>query len=211
MGIPDDFYGWALIILGAASAIRPLTRLVKGRRNGARYRAILASIWSDLFFSLTIIVNGILALYPALGSSWLEWILVPVFVTALAFLLVPGILSRRSSGVPWWRFWAGVIPSSSAAADTTEPGPTIVLDATTSGLIERIEKARFSTTRLSGGYDEEEVDTFLDKVITVLSKGGQPDQAELRSAHFTTTRLRPGYVTQDVDSFLQEIALATLS
>jgi DivIVA domain-containing protein len=92
----------------------------------------------------------------------------------------------------------------------TGPGPAIALDVRTSGLIGRIKKARFSTTRLSAGYDEEEVDIFLDKLIAVFSEGGQPDQGELRSARFTATRLRPGYVTQDVDSFLHEIAGATL-
>jgi hypothetical protein len=90
-------------------------------------------------------------------------ILAPLVIVGLASLAVPGIVSRRRDGVPWWR------------------------------------------------YDEEEVDVFLDKVIAVLSEGGQPAQAELRGAHFTTTRLRPGYVRQDVDGFLHEIARASLS
>jgi DivIVA domain-containing protein len=209
MGIPQDFYGWALTALGAAGVSLALARLVGARRSGARYRAIPASVWFHLFLSLMFFVNGLLALYPAPGNSWLKWIPVSLFITALAFGTVPGIVSRRRNGVPWWRFWADVNPPPSAAADTTAPGPTIVPDARTSGLIERIEKARFSTTRLSGGYDEEEVDTFLDKVIAALSKDGQADQAELRSVRFTMTRLRPGYVIQDVDSFLDEIAQAT--
>jgi hypothetical protein len=90
-------------------------------------------------------------------------IFAPVFITALAFLVVPGIVSRRRGGVPWWRFWVRVSPPPSAAEATTGPGPAITLNAKTSGLIERIEKARFSTIRLSAGYDEEEVDIFLER------------------------------------------------
>jgi DivIVA domain-containing protein len=168
-------------------------------------------VWSGLFYSLTALAVGVLSFQRSPGRTWLNWILIPLVIAGLASLAVPGIVSRRRDGVPWWRFWVRVISSPSAAAGTTGPRPAITLDARTSGLIGRIEKARFSTTRLSTGYDEEEVDVFLDKVIAVLSEGGQPDQAELRSAHFTTTRLRPGYVTQDVDSFLHEIARASRS
>ena len=75
-------------------------------------------------------------------------------------------------------------------------------------LIERIQNARFRTTRLGSGYDEEEVDDFLDKLVAMLSGGGRLDAAELSIVRFTTTRLRPGYVKQDVDAFLREIALA---
>jgi DivIVA domain-containing protein len=111
-----------------------------------------------------------------------------------------------------------VIPPRSATgftrpagpADTPGPRPVIAVNARTMDLIERIENSKFSTTRLSAGYDEEEVDTFLDQLIAVLSHGGQPDQGELRNAQFATTRLRPGYVVQDVDSLLQEIAQASL-
>jgi DivIVA domain-containing protein len=107
----------------------------------------------------------------------------------------------RFSATPAW-VWSGLI---AGLASLAVPG---IVSRRRGG---RIEKATFSTTRLSTGYDEEEVDVFLDKVIAVLSEGGQPDQAELRSAHFTTTRLRPGYVMQDVDSFLHEIARASRS
>jgi hypothetical protein len=72
MGILHNFYGWALIALGAANAIRPLAQLDRAGRSGARYRAIGASVWSGLFFSLTIAVDGVLALHPALGSTWLR-------------------------------------------------------------------------------------------------------------------------------------------
>jgi hypothetical protein len=105
--------------------------------------------------------NALLSLGPQTYLAELDPC--PLVIVGLASLAVPGIVSRRRDGVPWWR------------------------------------------------YDEEEVDVFLDKVIAVLSEGGQPAQAELRGAHFTTTRLRPGYVRQDVDGFLHEIARASLS
>jgi DivIVA domain-containing protein len=73
-------------------------------------------------------------------------------------------------------------------------------------LIERIQNARFRTTRLGSGYDEEEVDDFLDKLVAMLSGGGRLDATELSSVRFSPTRLRPGYVKQDVDAFLLEIA-----
>jgi DivIVA domain-containing protein len=73
-------------------------------------------------------------------------------------------------------------------------------------LIEQIQNARFQTTRLASGYDEEEVDAFLDKLVATLDDGGRLDAAELSVVRFSTTRLRPGYVKQDVDAFLREIA-----
>jgi DivIVA domain-containing protein len=89
------------------------------------------------------------------------------------------------------------------------PGPAIALDARTTGLIERIKTVRFSTTRLSPGYDEEEVDVFLDKLVAALSQEGQLDRSELREVRFSTTRMRPGYVVPDVNAFLEEVAQAT--
>ena len=72
-------------------------------------------------------------------------------------------------------------------------------------LIERIQNARFRTTRLASGYDEKEVDDFLDKLVATLSGGGCLDGAELSIVQFSPTRLRPGYVKQDVDTFLRDI------
>jgi len=59
-------------------------------------------------------------------------------------------------------------------------------------LIERIRTVKFSTVRLVPGYDEREVDAFLDKLIETLGTGGRLDPAEVRDARFATTRFRPG-------------------
>jgi DivIVA domain-containing protein len=83
-----------------------------------------------------------------------------------------------------------------------------VVDARYLDLIERVKNAEFRTTRLSPGYDEEEVDNFLDRVVAILRESELPDPEELRTVQFAMMRLRPGYVRQDVDGLLQEIAEA---
>jgi DivIVA domain-containing protein len=72
-------------------------------------------------------------------------------------------------------------------------------------MISRIENARFSTTRLHVGYDELEVDKFLDLLVETLSGGGSLDPQLVRDARFATTRLRPGYSQPDVDALLEEV------
>jgi DivIVA domain-containing protein len=99
---------------------------------------------------------------------------------------------------------------ASSSADTTAPGPATTLDDSVAGrLIEQIRTIQFSTTRLAPGYDEEEVDIFLDKLVATLSEGSQLYSSVLRNARFSTTRLRPGYVIADVHAFLDEVAQAT--
>lgn len=71
-------------------------------------------------------------------------------------------------------------------------------------MIDRITNAKFHTTRLKPGYDEEEVDKFLDQVVAQLRAGGLP---EVRGSRFSPTRRRPGYVQQDVDDLLREFDL----
>ena len=86
------------------------------------------------------------------------------------------------------------------------------MDARFQDLIERIQNAKFRTTRLSPGYDEREVDNLLDRLVATLRASALPDPAELRSPQVTTRRLlRPGYVRQDVDNLLSEVAEATAS
>lgn len=80
-------------------------------------------------------------------------------------------------------------------------------------LADRIANSRFATTR-RGGYDEEEVDEFLDRIIHNLMLGERGTLQRLAGeARFTTVRLRPGYVMADVDSLLASVeqALADLA
>ena len=81
-------------------------------------------------------------------------------------------------------------------------------DARFQDLIRRIRNAKFRTTRLSPGYDDEEVDNLLDRVVAILRESGLPDPEELRNVQFTTRRLRPGYDMKDVDGLRHEIAEA---
>ena len=76
-------------------------------------------------------------------------------------------------------------------------------------LAEWVEARKFSTTRLRPGYDEEEVDIFLDAIrdsfLGVRRPSLRPD--EIRNKQFSTTRLRPGYDEEEVDAFLDEAEL----
>lgn len=82
------------------------------------------------------------------------------------------------------------------------------MDARYLDLIERIKNAQFRATRLSPGYDQEEVDNFLDRLVEILRESYLPDPGEVRNVQFATRRLRASYVMEDVDGFLGEIAEA---
>ncbi|PRX95529.1 DivIVA domain-containing protein [Allonocardiopsis opalescens] len=77
-------------------------------------------------------------------------------------------------------------------------------------LSDRVERSQFPTTRFREGYDEQDVDTFLDRVVRTL-RGTDPqplNAAQVRATRFSTTRLRPGYDTAAVDALLEEVAAA---
>jgi DivIVA domain-containing protein len=205
MGILHNVTAWEYIVVAALFALPAVYKLVRSRHIGE----ISTRAWSALGLSLVFLGEGILFFLYA-NRPWLDWGIRSFAVGQLATLAVPGIVSRKRAGLRWWRFWGRVIPPPSEAASVSlGSGPAGTLGASTLGLIERIKTAKFGTTRRSGGYDEEEVDIFLDKLVEVLSEGRRLNRAELCNATFTATRLRPGYVAQDVDSFLHEIAAAT--
>jgi DivIVA domain-containing protein len=217
MGILGAVEGWVLIFLAVTTALGPLRQLGRARRSGARLRTAPDSVWTGLLLSLAWACFGVGALLRP-HNVWSGWGFLLAAIAALASVAAIGTVSRRSYGVAWWRFWVRAAPplsdSERPASDlavTLDSGPAIVLNAATADLIERIKNATFGTTRLSAGYDEEEVDTFLDKVVAVLGQAGRPDRGELSNAQFTTVRLRPGYAKQDVDRLLREIAQATLA
>jgi DivIVA domain-containing protein len=93
------------------------------------------------------------------------------------------------------------------------PGSDAEVSLAVRELLDRIGNARFGTT-LRGGYDEEEVDEFLDRITDNLTRGERGTLQQLAGeARFTTARLRPGYVVADVDSLLASVerALADLA
>jgi len=205
MGI-EEVAGWLLIVNGAIGVGPVLPVLARARRSEARSGAVPAGVWSRLLAGLGVLVSGILYLrYPHYPHS-LDWIPGILAAVGLIVLIVPWIVSRQKAR----RLGASSeYTAELGSADAPGPGPAFAPDASTAGLIERIKNVKFDTVRLAPGYDEEEVDNFLDKLVAALSESGQVDRLELRNIKFSTTRLRPGYTMPDVDNFLDEVAQAT--
>ena len=76
--------------------------------------------------------------------------------------------------------------------------------ATAQATIARIREARFRTSRW-GGYDEREVDNFLDELIARLDRGESAGQGP--APVFASARWRPGYRKADVDALLRELGV----
>lgn len=93
-------------------------------------------------------------------------------------------------------------------ADPAEPAPDLVRAAALIS-VEEVRDVRFKTVRLTEGYDEDEVDAFLDRVLLALVEPADGPQRlsadEVRNSLFSTTRLREGYDMVEVDSFLDRI------
>ncbi|WP_327086813.1 DivIVA domain-containing protein [Nonomuraea sp. NBC_01738] len=72
----------------------------------------------------------------------------------------------------------------------------------------RVERVAFRTGRMGTGYNEDEIDAFLDRVVATLRGTTEFPLTgrEVRDAKFATVLLRPGYLIADVDSFLAGIA-----
>ncbi|MEU4540780.1 DivIVA domain-containing protein [Streptosporangium sp. NPDC023825] len=72
----------------------------------------------------------------------------------------------------------------------------------------RVERVAFRPGRLGMGYNEDEVDAFLDRIVATLR--GTTDTpltpSDVREARFATVMLRPGYAIAEVDEFLDELA-----
>ena len=58
------------------------------------------------------------------------------------------------------------------------------------------------------GYNEDEVDAFLDRIVATLRGTTQyPVTAkDVREVQFSTVMFKPGYLIADVDAFLESIA-----
>lgn len=94
-----------------------------------------------------------------------------------------------------------------------DPRPAAEFSPDVRAIVDSIRNSRFGTTRRSG-YDEEEVDQFLDRIVDNLTRGERGTLRQLAGeARFTTARLRPGYRVADVDSLLASVeqALADLA
>ena len=72
--------------------------------------------------------------------------------------------------------------------------------------------AKFQGTKFRDGYDQSEVDDFLDRVVETLQarESGSPARhpvtaAEIRGVRFRATRWREGYDQQQVDELLTKV------
>lgn len=79
-----------------------------------------------------------------------------------------------------------------------------------------IATVRFRTTVFEPGYEQQEVDTFLDRAAEALRQyeGGLAsadiplDAQSIEHVRFTSTRFREGYHAHDVDGFLDRLGEA---
>jgi DivIVA domain-containing protein len=194
----DEACGWVMIVGGVGYASSSLAKLA-GAGRGARGHPMPVQVGHSLLLSLVLLAGGVSALHQ-FRWTLAVWVAGALAATYVITLPIPGIVSRRKAGLPWWRFRTGVTPPP-------EPvGP--VGDSTAALLIRRISNARFRTTRLTPGYDEQEVDIFLDSLVAALGESGELDPGLVRNTRFSTTRIGPGYAIHDVDSFLDSIARA---
>ncbi|WP_055507294.1 DivIVA domain-containing protein [Nonomuraea pusilla] len=72
----------------------------------------------------------------------------------------------------------------------------------------RVERAAFRPARMGAGYDEDEVDALLDRIVATLrgTTSYPVSGGEVREVRFSTVLLRAGYLIADVDAFLAGIA-----
>lgn len=68
---------------------------------------------------------------------------------------------------------------------------------------------QFSTTRLREGYDQDEVDAFLEEIRETFLGIRKPflTSDDVRNKQFSATLLRPGYDRDEVDAYLNEVEL----
>jgi DivIVA domain-containing protein len=196
-----DIDGWALVVLGAAGVALATIKLMDRRQSGKRlYAPSLWPWWSGFILGWVIGGEGLSQLRAGSTREDYWWIAACACLLNFVIQTVSLIMSSRKPEQ------TSTASTDSFSAHSPDPEIPSEPDREIADLIQRIKAAQFSTIRLKPGYDEEEVDTFLDKLIAVLSKGGQLDQRELSGVRFATTRMRPGYVMQDVDGFLKDVA-----
>lgn len=67
--------------------------------------------------------------------------------------------------------------------------------------------AKFRAAKFRWGYDQNEVDDYLDAVVAAFKGTGPHIGAhEVRTKEFRRTRFREGYAADDVDALMDAIA-----
>jgi DivIVA domain-containing protein len=193
MVLVNEIVGWLCVIGGTVKVATMSFLLVRARQGGAPLHAVSVTTRSELLAGAASLAVGVVCLTYGLTIA---------AANAFVFALLIAWLSM----VPAPRFVRHMKVQRVQVAPAPHSAFPAGLDDATLGIIRRIKDVRFMTTGLRPGYDEKEVDTFLDRLIADVTVGGRLDRDELHSVQFTRTRLRPGYTLEAVDSFLADVA-----
>lgn len=181
--------GWEDLGLAACYVVIAARQLIAVRRGARAKASSLEWMVFWLIGACAFIVTGTLFLRLPHGLRGpVGWIPALVFFASPLAFVVPWIVRRR-----------GNPPDDTSAV---QPEQVTAPDDHAANLIARIENAKFSTKAVGLGYDERDVDKFLDGLVADLRRDGLIDPASLREVRFSRTRLRPGYAKADVDAFL---------
>lgn len=69
--------------------------------------------------------------------------------------------------------------------------------------VEQIEQLRFAPTKFRAGYDQDQVDAFLDQVVAALRSG-----TTVAAPRFAASTFREGYDQEEVDRALEPLRAA---
>ncbi len=74
-------------------------------------------------------------------------------------------------------------------------------------LVEKLLNALFVSTHFRAGYDEAEVDTFIDEIVRRVRSDEDPSRvvADIQAQGFSVVSMRRGYEMREVDTFLEEV------
>lgn len=201
---------WAVIGLGALRGAQGMHRLLIGwHRPGMTASGAWDEAWPGLQESLAAVACGAGLLGILESGAGVFWRLADASVFAFAGWELVSRLRSVRKGRPDAHLGAGPgRPDTSARRERGSPRalPLPAKGASGRELAEWVDRKIFSTTRLRPGYDEQEVDDFLDTIRdTFLGRRETPlTPDEVRGIRFARTRLRPGYVEEDVDTFLKQ-------
>jgi DivIVA domain-containing protein len=209
---------WVVIGVGTLEAAPRVIKLLTGRAEPPLTEpGAWRKVWSDLQHSLTTVACGLSLLGIVAGEADPLWQLLGVPLTVFAGWDLISWVRSRVRGKPEPGPDAVTSTPGTGTPDMTpgprRPGlrelPLPMAGASATEVADWVERKTFSTTRLRPGYDEEEVDVFLDMIRDTLLGVRQspltPD--EVLNIQFSKTRLRPGYVEEDVDTFLADVGM----
>jgi DivIVA domain-containing protein len=201
---------WAVIGLGTLHAAPSVIKLAIGRARplmtepGARSEA-----WRDLRQSLVVVASGLNLLAIVESRADALWRLADVPIVAFGGWFLACWFRSRLRGKPDGDRGEGASRPGTSGGGERDPRtlPLPAEGASAEEVAEWVDRKIFSTTLLRPGYDEEEVDVFLDAIRDSFLgvRGTLLTSDEIRNIKFTKTRLRPGYDEDDVDTFLDDV------